>query len=63
MPEPLPLVWTLAEARTMLRISQAQLYNLINRGEIGVVHQGRRAYITDPELKRYVAKLVEKEAS
>jgi excisionase family DNA binding protein len=50
-----PLRATIPEAAAALRISRALLYQRIQAGEINCQHDGKRAFITFQELKRYVA--------
>lgn len=52
-----PLRFDIAEAARTLRISRALLYRRIRSGEIAVQHDGRRAFVTAAELRRYVERL------
>jgi excisionase family DNA binding protein len=47
-----PLLNTIPEAHTRLRISQAKLFMLIKAGEISVVKIGRRTLVPESELQR-----------
>lgn len=49
------LRFEIAEAARILRMSRASLYERIRAGEIKAQKDGRRRYITTPELQRYIA--------
>jgi excisionase family DNA binding protein len=54
--ESLPqLRFEILEAAKILRISRATLYERINAGLIVVQKDGRRIFITESELRRYVS--------
>jgi excisionase family DNA binding protein len=54
--EPLPqLRFEILEAAKILRTSRATLYERINAGLIVVQKDGRRIFITESELRRYVS--------
>jgi excisionase family DNA binding protein len=48
------LRFEIIEAARILRMSRATLYERIRAGEIKAQKDGRRRYITAPELQRYV---------
>lgn len=50
-------LWPLAEAAQLLGTTTRTLYRLRERGELAIVRIGRRSYVTDAELQRYVAAL------
>jgi len=53
--ESLPqLRFEIPEAAKILRISRATLYERINAGLITVQKDGRRTFVTECELRRYV---------
>ena len=52
-----PLRLEIPEAAQALRISRALLYKRIRAGEIAAQKDGKRAFITAEELRRYVASL------
>lgn len=54
-----PLLHTIAGAQSRVPVGRSTLYELIKDGKIKVVKIGRRTYIADDELKRYVATLGE----
>jgi excisionase family DNA binding protein len=54
--ESLPqLRFEISEVAHILRLSRATLYERIRDGQIKTQKDGRRSYITDAELERYVA--------
>jgi excisionase family DNA binding protein len=56
--EPMPpLRHSVAEAAQMLRISPAHVYKKISEGVLRAQRDGSRSYISNEELRRYVAAL------
>jgi hypothetical protein len=54
--ESLPqLRFEISEVTRILRLSRATLYERIRCGEIKTQKDGRRSYVTAPELHRYIA--------
>lgn len=49
------LLFTTAQAGTLLGISRTMIYELINRGELHRIHIGHSARISEAELIRFVA--------
>ena len=49
------LRFEISEAANILRISRATLYERIRDGLIATQKDGRRTFITDDELRRYVS--------
>jgi excisionase family DNA binding protein len=49
-------LWPVAEAAYQIGIHRVTLYRLANAGEIRLVKVGRRTYVTDAELDRFVAR-------
>jgi len=57
-PNPIePLLHTIPGAQARVPVGRSTLYELIKSGQIRAVKIGRRTYIADDELKRYVASL------
>ncbi len=54
-----PLLNPFPQATARLGFSRAKLYNLISQGEIRSVKVGRRTFIAETELQRFVAALSE----
>jgi excisionase family DNA binding protein len=52
-----PLRLEIPEAAQALRISRAMLYKRIKAGDIAAQKDGKRAFITEAELRRYVERL------
>jgi excisionase family DNA binding protein len=52
-----PLVYTIPEAATALRISRTKLYELLDSGEIESIHIGRGRKIPAEALRTYVDRL------
>lgn len=52
-------LYSLDRAADALSVTRRHIYNLINRGELRSVKVGRRRFITDEELDRYVTTLSE----
>jgi excisionase family DNA binding protein len=52
-PDPNPDLWTLTQAADFLRVSRAQLLDLIRQGELRYVQRGLRYRIHRNELERY----------
>lgn len=52
-----PLVYTIPEAATALRISRTKLYELLDTGEIESIHIGRSRKIPAEALSDYVSRL------
>lgn len=50
-----PLLLTLVEARTQLRISKATLDRLLKQGRIRKVKIGARAFVALSEVERFIA--------
>jgi excisionase family DNA binding protein len=50
-------LWPLAEAAYRLGMCRQTLYRRYWDGEIKFVRVGRRVYVTDAEIRRYVANL------
>ncbi len=50
-------LWSMADAAATLSISRMHLYEMVNTGQIATVKIGRRRFVTDAELERYVASL------
>lgn len=48
-----PLRYTLPQAAELLKISRATLYRRIADGELDVVRDGGRRFVTPDELHRY----------
>lgn len=46
---------SIADARRVLGISEAGIYRLIGRGEIGLIEVGGRRLVEPEELRRFVA--------
>lgn len=52
------LLYTVPESMAALGgMSRSKFYALISEGHIRVVKIGRRSYVTEPELRRYVDSL------
>ncbi len=52
---PLPQIrFEISEAAHILRISRATLYDRIKAGKLKAQKDGRRSFITEAELRRYV---------
>jgi excisionase family DNA binding protein len=51
---------TLDEVAKRLSISRARVYELINAGELELLHIGRLARVRESDLERYVAGLTRK---
>ena len=51
---PEPLVYTIPEAATALRISRTKLYELLDSGEIESIHIGRSRKIPADALRIYI---------
>jgi excisionase family DNA binding protein len=58
-----PLRLEISEAAKALRMSRALLYRRIKAGEIITQKDGRRAFITEAELRRYVDRLSSTQAA
>lgn len=54
---PPPLLYTIPEAATALRISRTKLYELLSKNEIQSVHIGRSRKIPASALRSYVHRL------
>ena len=52
-----PLVYTIPEAATALRISRTKLYELLDSGEIESVHIGRSRKIPTVAVRIYIDRL------
>ena len=52
-----PDTWTTKEISDILRISQAQVRNLITTGKLRAYKKGRDWYVRDDEFKRYFESL------
>lgn len=52
-----PLVYTIPEAATALRISRTKLYELLDSGEIESIHIGRSRKIPAEGLRIYIDRL------
>jgi len=52
-----PLLYTIFEAATALRISRTKLYELLDSGEIESVHIGRSRKIPTDTLRSYIDRL------
>ncbi|CAG7845786.1 hypothetical protein USB125703_02061 [Pseudoclavibacter triregionum] len=52
------LLHPIPEAVKISGLSRSTLYNFIAAGELKVTKVGRRSYIADAELKRFIAALV-----
>jgi excisionase family DNA binding protein len=52
-----PLVYTIPEAATALRISRTKLYELLDSGEIESIHIGRGRKIPADALRIYIDRL------
>jgi len=50
-------IWSIREAAFLLGMARSTLYLKIEQGKIRAVRDGGRRYITDAELKRYIANL------
>lgn len=53
------LLLSIQEAAEALGIGRSKLYQLVARGELPLVHLGKRALIPRPALERYVEQLLE----
>jgi len=60
--QPQPLRYAVDEARAILRMSRAQLYNRIAEGSIRAHKDGARTYVSYQELRRYVVACEERAA-
>jgi excisionase family DNA binding protein len=49
------MAWTVRDARRLLSVSHATIYNLVKSGRLRMVHVGRRALVPDEEIRRLVA--------
>ncbi|MEY9887499.1 excisionase family DNA binding protein [Catenulispora sp. MAP5-51] len=56
-----PLVYTIYEAASALRISRTKIYELLDSGEIDSIHIGRSRKIPADELRAYIDRLRGKE--
>ena len=55
---PKRLIHPIPEARKLLGgISHSNFYEIIKRGDLELVKIGRRSFVTDEALRRYVARL------
>jgi excisionase family DNA binding protein len=52
-----PLLYTIPEAATALRISRTKLYELLDSGEIESIHIGRSRKIPADTLRSYIDRL------
>jgi excisionase family DNA binding protein len=52
-----PLLYTIPEAATALRISRTKLYELLDSGEIESIHIGRSRKIPAEALRIYIDRL------
>lgn len=52
-----PLLHTIAQAEKRANIGHTSIYQEINAGKLRAVKRGRRTYIADDELVRYVQSL------
>lgn len=62
-PELTKIAYTVEEAGLLLSLSRAQMYRLLDVGEIGSVRIGRSRRITVNQLQAYVAKLEGRESN
>lgn len=58
-----PLVYTIPEAATALRISRTKLYELLDSGEIESIHIGCSRKIPAEDLRIYIDRLRARRAS
>ena len=58
-----PLVYTIYEAASALRISRTKIYELLDSGEIESIHIGRGRKIPADALRAYINRLRRKEES
>jgi excisionase family DNA binding protein len=58
-----PLVYTIPEAATALRISRTKLYELLDSGEVESIHIGRSRKIPAEALRIYIDRLRARRAS
>ncbi|MBR7836977.1 helix-turn-helix domain-containing protein [Actinospica durhamensis] len=49
-----PLLYTIPEAATALRISRTKLYELLDSGELASIHIGRSRKIPAEDLRAYI---------
>jgi excisionase family DNA binding protein len=52
-----PLLYTIPEAATALRVSRTKLYELLDSGEIESIHIGRSRKIPAEALRTYIDRL------
>jgi hypothetical protein len=55
--ELVPLLYTVPEVLTMLRMSRTQFYAQVNAGRLRIVKQGAATRVTSEDLAAYVALL------
>jgi len=55
--ELMPLLYTVSETLTMLRMSRTQFYAQVNAGRLRIVKQGAATRVTADDLAAYVALL------
>lgn len=55
--QPVPIFLTVKETCTILRVSKANLYNIINRGDLRTIKLGGKRLIARKEIARLVAEL------
>ncbi|MBO0834443.1 MAG: helix-turn-helix domain-containing protein [Actinobacteria bacterium] len=58
-----PQLHPLADAAERLAVSMPKLRRMAADGDIATVRIGRRRYVTDDELRRFIDSLTEQEAS
>lgn len=56
--QPIPIFLTVKETCELLRVSKANLYNIINRGDLRTIKLGGKRLIARKEIDRLVAELV-----
>lgn len=52
-----PFLYTMVDAAKMLGVGRTTIYDLADRGEVEVVHIGRRALVTRESLADFVTRL------
>ena len=55
------LLHPMPEAAEVLGVSRSTVYELVKNGDLNVVKIGRRSFITQDELERFVQSLVDEQ--
>jgi hypothetical protein len=58
-----PIFASIAQTKSILGVGHTKLYQLVNRGELDLVHLDGKSLITTESIRRLAAKLIEKAAA